>query len=375
MSRSLTPILLVIITGGLVFMLFRTFNTIKMYTAPFTVYASKETKKVDAGKKEDAADDPAIWYNREDPEASVIFGTNKNEGIYAFDLEGEKLEVYPIGKVNNIDIRYDFPLNGKSIDILAGTNRSDNSICFFEIEEGKLKEINYNTIYSSVGEVYGFCFYHSRKSGKYYANLSGRRGEFEQWELLSTDSGVSGRLVRSFNTGGMSEGMVCHDDSAWLYIASQDKGIWKYGAEPATGKERKRISKRSRFSDYMSYDIEGLAIYKSREGYDYLLASVQGNNSFAIYSIKGEHNYLTSFSVGDSLIDGCLNTDGIEVCSTPLGAEYPLGIFVAQDGKNYSSKGNRKSQNFKIVNWEDIAIYLSPVHNHSPFTVKHPRRN
>jgi hypothetical protein len=52
----------------------------------------------------------------------------------------------------------------------------------------------------------------------------------------------------------------------------------------------------------------------------------------------------------DSAIDGTSSTDGIDVMSAPLGAGFPNGLFVAQDGDN--DTGN---QNFKLVPWESVA--------------------
>ena len=54
-------------------------------------------------------------------------------------------------------------------------------------------------------------------------------------------------------------------------------------------------------------------------------------------------------------IDGVSETDGLDVVSAPLGAKFPEGLLVVQDGRNLSP---REKQNFKFVSWRDIAQAL-----------------
>lgn len=77
----------------------------------FTVNAAAETEPVDTAG--DAADDPAIWLDPKNPQNSKLITTNKKSGLVVYSLEGKMLHSYPTGKLNNVDIRYDFPLNGK----------------------------------------------------------------------------------------------------------------------------------------------------------------------------------------------------------------------------------------------------------------------
>ena len=55
--------------------------------------------------KGDSADDPAIWFNSKNPKKSLIFGTDKNSGIYVYDIEGNALSYANLGRINNIDLR------------------------------------------------------------------------------------------------------------------------------------------------------------------------------------------------------------------------------------------------------------------------------
>ena len=87
--------------------------------------------------------------------------------------------------------------------------------------------------------------------------------------------------------------------------------------------------------------------------------SSQGNNSYALFDREAPHDYLGSFRViadNSKGIDGASETDGLDVISTPLGAAFPFGVFVAQDGRNITPA---ERQNFKLVPWDRIADKLS----------------
>ncbi|MBN2173652.1 MAG: phytase [Bacteroidales bacterium] len=308
---------------------------------------------------DDAADDPAIWYNAADPANSKIIGTNKKLGLVVYDLNGEEQFFYPVGKVNNVDIRYGFLIGTESIDIVGCTNRSYNSISLFKInrETGELKEISLKNIISKTDEIYGFCFYHSKNTGILYANLVSKDGSFEQWELKADNEEISGNIVRKFTLGNTCEGMVADDESGILFIAEEDRGIWKFSAEPDQ-EEGKLITDLSNI--YLKDDIEGLTIYYADNGAGYLLASSQGNNSYAVFERANENKYLGSFMIVNSeTIDGVSETDGIDVINLGLGEKFPHGIFIAQDGYNMET-GNLTNQNFKIVGWDKIANIFEP---------------
>ena len=95
-----------------------------------------------------------------------------------------------------------------------------------------------------------------------------------------------------------------------------------------------------------------MAIYDTGNGNGYLLASIQGNYSYAVFERQGENKYLGSFRIVDGIVDGVEETDGIDVTNVSL-AKYPQGFLVVQDGFNYDGR-RKKSQNFKLVSWNEI---------------------
>lgn len=327
-------------------------------STPAAVYSEVETAAVDS--KKDAADDPAIWVHPQNPAKSILIATNKAGGLLVYDLNGRELHSYKAGRPNNVDVRYNFPLNGHNVDIIGASERGANSIILYKVDPVTrgLTEVQARNIVSSIPEVYGFCLYHSLRSDKFYAFVVGKGGDLEQWELFDNSAGkIDAKLVRSITLESQCEGLVADDEFGKLYVGEEDVGIWQYGAEPADGSGRIQVD--SVRAGRLVADVEGLALYYGPNGKGYLLASSQGNNSYAIYERGQEHKYLGSFQIADGAIDGTSDTDGIDVIGFGLGPAFPYGLFVAQDGLNMDD-GNKRNQNFKIVAWQKIADALQP---------------
>jgi 3-phytase len=324
-----------------------------------TVVAAIETEPTPQGKNDDSADDPAIWIHPTLPEKSFIIGTDKKGGLATYDLTGKELNYYAAGDMNNCDLRTGFSLNGDTIEILAASNRSMQSVSLFRIgENGTLDSIHNRIIQSKLSdEVYGLCMYQSKITGLFYVFVNGKSGEVEQYELFAAENKVDAKLVRSFKLGTQTEGMVADDETGNLYIGEEVAGIWKFNAEPDGSTEGKFIPKSSEENPNIKYDVEGLAIYATDSVNGYLVASSQGNYSYAVFERQGENKYLGSFRVTKGPVDAVEETDGLEISNVPLPG-FPKGILVAQDGFNYDGK-KKKSQNFKIISWEEIEKTLN----------------
>jgi 3-phytase len=68
-----------------------------------------------------------------------------------------------------------------------------------------------------------------------------------------------------------------------------------------------------------------------------------------VFDREAQHLHLGTFQIGNGIVDGVQETDGIDVTSANLGAGLEKGLFVAQDGDNPGS-----NQNFKLVPWSRI---------------------
>ncbi|MCI3948207.1 MAG: 3-phytase [Acidimicrobiales bacterium] len=310
------------------------------------VEASAETAPVRHGG--DAADDPAVWVDRDDPRRSTVIGTDKQGGLGVYDLAGREVQFLAGGNPNNVDLRDGFPLGGRTVTLVAAGDRSDDTIAVYAVDERtrRLRDVAAGPLRLGI-EVYGSCLYRSAGSGRLSFIGTSEAGEVEQWELRDDGGRVAARRVRSFGLGSQTEGCVADDEHGALYLAEEAVGVWRYGAEPADGDRRTRVAFARRDVPLVP-DVEGLAVAAGRDGGGFLVASSQGDDSFAVFERDGENAYVGSFRVGD-----VESTDGLEVTTTPLGAAFPQGVLVVQDGDN-----GDEHQNFKLVPWGDVADLL-----------------
>ncbi|MCF8365913.1 MAG: phytase [Bacteroidales bacterium] len=331
----------------------------------YLVEAEAETAPVES--PEDAADDIAIWYNTKNPEASTIIGTNKQQGLVVYNLDGKEMYNYQVGKINNVDIHTKFNFGGDSITIVGATNRTLNTINFWKVntESGELEELPLsNAISPKTQDVYGFTFYRSITAprpefkNKFYAISIGTDGRMEQWELMDDGGKLKARYARIVKFDTQCEGLVADDETGNLFVGEEAVGIWKISALPAGGDKKELIADVAKLK--IQPDIEGLTIYYGAGGKGYLLASSQGNNSYAVFTRDDKNKYLGSFMISSGGgIDGTSDTDGIDVLNLALGSDFPDGVFIAQDGSNYDGE-NLMNQNFKLVDWKEIAGQFKP---------------
>jgi 3-phytase len=314
----------------------------------FDVPASVETVSVqDVG---DAADDAEIWRNPADPAQSRIFATDKKTGLYVLDLKGQAVEFFRVGRMNNVDLRDGWTVKGREHVLVAASDRSLVGITFFTLDPATLSVAHLagSFVAADVGDPYGMCLYRSRKSASLYAFVIGKTGEVRQFELKPRDTGeVDATLVRSFAVGSIAEGCVVDDRSGALYIAEEMVGIWRYGAEPDSALARVAIA--SVDGKDIVADIEGLTLAPSGESGGYLVASIQGNSTFALFSLPDE-KLAARFRIAENPalgIDAVTGTDGVAVATGDFGPDFPKGVLVAQDDENTGGT----AQNFKIVSW------------------------
>lgn len=311
----------------------------------------------------DAADDPAVWVHPSDPGRSTLIATNKQGGLYVYDLSGAVVQYLEDGQINNVDVRYNFPLGNRVVDLVTTSNRSHHSIGIYAVnpETGKLTDVAHGLQPTAMLESYGMCMYQQPHTRDTYVFVNDKSGLIRQWQLRDAGNDrVNTELVREFSVPSQPEGCVADDEFGVLYVGEEDKALWKFSAVPDGGSAGKIIVAIAD-NAALKADLEGVSLYHGRDGAGYLLFSSQGNDSYAVYDRGGNHHYIGSFSVvanAELDIDGASETDGLDVISTPLGEKFPYGVFVVQDGRNLMPASN---QNYKVVPWEDIADALGLV--------------
>jgi 3-phytase len=256
-----------------------------------------------------------------------------------------------------VDLRYDFKLGDAAVAIVAGSNRTTDSISLWMVDEASrtLVDVADGIIDTGMVDPYGVCMYHSSASGEHYVFVNDTNGLVRQWRLEDNGAGKVGAIqVREFTVETQTEGCVADDETGELYVGEEDVGIWKYSAEPDGGDTRTFVDGVGENGN-LTADVEGLAIFQGPDGTGYLVASNQGADSYVLYERQGDNRFIGIFHVvaNEALgIDGISETDGLEVSSASFGSKYPGGIFVAQDGRNITPSEN---QNFKLVPWQRIS--------------------
>ncbi|WP_286270937.1 phytase [Thalassotalea hakodatensis] len=289
----------------------------------------------------DAADDPAIWVNSENSAQSIIFTTDKKFGLNTYDLTGKRKQSIPIGRINNIDIRYDIQFAGKRVDIAAASNRTTNSISLFAIDKTTGHATFINDIKTDLTDPYGLCMSNINEQVSVWINDTD--GRFQQYQLSFDSPMIKGKKVTEWRVPSQPEGCVVDDKTARLFYGEEATGVWLKHIG-STQKSEFIIG----LNSGVKADIEGMGLY-TVAGNHYLIVSSQGNNRYAVYAINQNNSFLGVFRISADLnnqIDGASETDGLAVTSVALGSQHPDGLLVVQDGHNVMPK---RPQNFKFV--------------------------
>jgi len=318
------------------------------------------------------------------------------------------------GRFNNVDLIKGFRLaNGSRTDLAVVSDRGRDHIRFYAIDpaaaaagQPPLTDVTssdvpfvFNTTQSEVNEAataYGLATWQQGHSS--YALVSRRHATDVGLARLAAkpDGTVGYTLVRSISLpqsfalpngatwtpcddpGDLPqvEGMVVDGENDVLYAAQEDVGIWRMRADltgaPVLIERNKGYGRQDTFDPateecvpgtvdpgygglHLEADAEGLTIYDAGDGEGYLMASSQGDNTFAVFD-REDQEFKGQFRVGaEHGVDGVEVSDGSMVTSSSLGGHFPHGLFVAHDGENTPAEGDREITNFKLVPWEEIA--------------------
>ncbi|MFE6037423.1 phytase [Streptomyces sp. NPDC056452] len=316
------------------------------------------------------------------------------------------------GRFNNVDLVTGLRTPAGRADVAVVSDRGNDRLRIYRIDPSRpgkpLTDITdpaaapvFSADQAEINDqrtTYGLAAWQDRGTGRSYAVVSRRNAtELALLELRPTAAGTVGyRTVRTLTLpssfrlpDGTSwtpcgepgelpqvEGMVVDPANGVLYAGQEDVGIWRvpagldgrpvlvdkvreYGVpgtydpgteECAPGTDPGFGGKR------LAADVEGLTLFREADGDGYLMASSQGDNTFALYDREvSEHNEyeggfrITSVSAD---LDGSEECDGAAVLNEPLGARYPRGLLVVQDGHETSGSGGeegRETTGFKFV--------------------------
>jgi 3-phytase len=301
----------------------------------------------------DAADDPAIWVHPNDAQKSRVLATDKQGGLLVYDLAGKQLQNLRVGRMNNVDVRSGFDLNGQMVDLAVATNRDQNSLQLFAIDRrgGELR--NLGQLPTPLKDIYGLCMFKDA-AGAIYAIPNDKDGTFVQYRLSATDGRIKGELLRQFKVASQPEGCVADDRNQRLFIGEEDVAVWALDARAEAPAQLEQVVA---VGAVVHDDIEGLAIYQGAKR-DYLVISSQGNDSYVVLDAVAPYAVRGAFRIGLNAqqgIDGTSETDGLDVTSANLGGIWRDGMLVVQDGRKRMPEG---PQNFKYLPWTAVAAAL-----------------
>ncbi|MDA1361119.1 phytase [Glycomyces luteolus] len=359
------------------------------------------------------ADDPAIWVDQDDPEDSLVITTAKEAGLYVHDLEGEEVQhIAPDpapgeddapGRYNNVDLVRGFALDGDKVDLAVASDRGMDDLGVFAIEDGELREVTdpgAGWIFSeSQAEIndehtaYGLTTWQDA-TGAYALVSRNSETEVALLKLVANGDSVGWEKIRTLalpaeftmpdgstwttcddpGQYAQVEGMVVDESTGTAYLGQELVGIWKVsadltgapelvdtavefglpGAYNAETDECEYGQNPGFGGDVLRTDIEGLTIYSTGRGTGYLLASSQGDDTFAVYALSGGNDYLGSFAIAAGDVDSTQHSDGADVVNVSLPG-FDGGLLVVQDGDNTPEGSDESSTNFKFLEWEDVA--------------------
>ncbi|MFE6000653.1 phytase [Streptomyces sp. DSS69] len=325
------------------------------------------------------------------------------------------------GRFNNVDLVHGLRLSSVRADLAVVSDRGHDRLRFYRIDRdrvgGPLTDVTdpaappvFSKNQAEINDqrtAYGLATWTDPSSGKSFALVSRReRTGITLLELRPTKAGkVTYRTVRTLNLpatfrlpNGTSwspcgepgelpqvEGMVVDPDNGTLYAGQENVGIWRLRADLTGGRPR-LIDKVREYGvpgvydegteectpgddpgyggSKLSADVEGLTLITESHGGGYLLASSQGDNTFAAYDrrAKGENAYEGGFRVApaNSRLDGSEECDGAAALNVPLGSRYPNGLLVVQDGHDAPGEEDRPATNFKFV---DLGTVMNALHD------------
>ncbi|MFF9164282.1 phytase [Streptomyces longwoodensis] len=318
------------------------------------------------------------------------------------------------GRFNNVDLVQGLRLGGVRADVAVVSDRGNDRLRIYRIDRNKsggpltdVTDPGVRPVFSAdqteinkQQTAYGLATWTDRTTGRSYALVSRRnRTRIALLELIATPAGtVDYRQVRALDLpssfrmpNGASwtpcaepgelpqvEGMVVDPVDGTLYAGQEDVGIWRidagltgtptlidkvreYGVPGTYDEQTEECTPGADpgfGGTHLTADVEGLTLVTEPDGDGYLLASSQGDNTFVAYDRERDEDneYENAFRIAaaSATLDGSEVCDGAAALNAPLGARYPDGLLVVQDGQETPGDGDREATGFKFVDLGEV---------------------
>ncbi|MFP2927698.1 myxosortase-dependent phytase-like phosphatase [Pyxidicoccus sp. 3LG] len=300
--------------------------------------------------------DVALWVNPTDGGTSLLitaYDTTVGAGLATFGLDGRLVETdLTIGPTRAVAVRDGFPLADSVQTLAVVSNTTFNGLTAYTLDSlGTARLIRLSDSSFIRGNINAVALYRSSVSGRFYA-FAGTQGGLEQFELSGTDGGVTATSVRTLETGrGLITGLVADEDTGNLFVMEEGSGLWRYGAEPDAGSDRRQVAPAD--GGPLVSAVGRVALYRARNNEGYLIAADQDDDAFDVFE-RRSLAFVGSFQVvQDGGIDAVEAPLSLAVASRPVGAGFPDGVFVAHDSQS-------TPDNLKLVPWPSVATAFDP---------------
>ena len=308
----------------------------------------------------DVIDDPAFWHHASTPASSLVLATDKRSGLEVYNMQGERVQQLPVGRLNNVDVRYGLRWQGKPHDIAVASLRNNNSLQLFAIDAaGRLHDAG--QVPTALPDIYGMCLYQPA-ADQLYAFVNDKSGRIDQFRLSSNGQQWQGELVRTLKVPTQPEGCVADDQTHQLFVGEEDVGVWHFQAGAAAETTGELVISANDKQGPLVADVEGLALLPAgtfkTQSKPLLLISSQGNDSYVLYEAIAPYSFVQRFRVGTNPlqgIDGSSETDGLDLTVKSLGPAFPFGAIAIQDGRNRMPEAG---QNLKLVPLQQLETVL-----------------
>lgn len=305
------------------------------------------------------SDDPAIWIHPTDPSKSLILGTDKEGGLYTFDLDGKILAdrtKLGLQRPNNVDIRQGVMIDGRKMDLAFVTERDVSKLRVFSLPDVIAVDGGGFDLFEGDPPDWrlpmGVGLYHRPRDGALFAIVSRKTGPLDGylWQYRVEGHGSGGvkltkvRQFGEFSGGeGEIEAVAVDDELGYVYYSDEWVAVRKYAADPDAPDANRQLA--SFGLTGFDEDREGISIYKLDSKTGYIIVSDQEVHKFRVFPREGTagdpHNHPEIAVIPVS----ATSSDGSEVTSVALAPNFPNGLFVAMSD----------DATFHLYRWEDFA--------------------
>lgn len=285
----------------------------------------------------------AIALDERTPANSRIIVAAGLDGLQIYSLDGRRRSALAAGEVSGLGLAYDFTLNGAATTLLATTDGANNTLRFFALTQGALREVGGEPIALDFAAE-NVCFYRHAADRQHYIFILGDDGEVDQRLVYAADGVVRTRAVRRLNVPSTLSQCAADSARGLLYASEETVGVWRFNADPEADVDATLIDS-ARFGE-LGGEIGGIALYDGGEGAQWLIVSGEESGRLLIYDRARDDAIVGAFTVAPRNGEAIEEPGRVFTTSMALGRAYPNGLLTLVD---------EAGPNVKLISFADIA--------------------